>query len=341
MTRTAIATALTAAVAGLALASPAAAAGPDAGLYGATDPTYDGVFRQSLALIALDDAGATIPTSAVDWLTGQQCLDGAFLAYRASIRTACPAPDPANFTGPDSNATAMAVMALAQVGKREASDRAARILVSWQNADGGWGYIPGSPSDVNSTGLALQALDRSTDGEIRAENRGRAYLTRTMGQCTKGTAALPFQAGGPGNDYASAQALAGLGTALPIQQTPDRDTPTQRCTASTATKLSNFLTARLRQSKGVLPNSMDPAKPDYNATIWAVLGLEGAGRPEKDFSNALTALKRNGKAWATDGGVVQAGRAAALALVSETTGTDPRSFGGTNYVSMLAGSIRK
>lgn len=341
MSRTAIATAITAAVASLALAAPASAAGPDAGLYGATDPTYDGVFRQSLALIALDDAGAPIPKSAIDWLAGQQCLDGAFLSYRASIRTACPAPDAANFTGPDSNSTAMAAMALAAVGRRDAADRAAKALVSWQNADGGWGYIPGGASDVNSTGLALQALDRSTNDEVRAEKRGRAYLTRTMGQCTKGTAALPFQAGGPANDYASAQALAGLGTALPIQQAPDTYTPTQQCTVSTATKLSNFLAARLRQGKGVLPNSMDPAKPDYNATVWAVLGLEGAGRPAKDIASAVSALKANGKSWATDGGTVQAGRAAALALTAETTGADPRSFGGTNYVSMLTGSIRR
>ena len=341
MSRTALATAVTAAFATLALATPANAAGPDAGLYGATDPTYDGVFRQSLALVALDEAGAPIPATAVDWLAGQQCLDGAFVSYRASIRTACPAPDAANFSGPDSNSTALAAMALAAVGRREAADRASKVLVSWQNADGGWSYIPGGDSDVNSTALALQALDRSTNDEARAEARGRAYLTRTMGQCTKGTAALPFQAGGPANDYASAQALAGLGTALPIRQAPDAQTPTQRCTATTAAKLSNFLAARLRQGNGVLPNSMDPAKPDYNATIWAVLGLEGAGRPQKDIAGAVSALKRNGKAWATDGGTVQAGRAAALALAAETTGSDPRSFGGTNYVSMLAGSIRK
>jgi hypothetical protein len=337
--------ALTAALAGVAasalLISPAAAAGPDAGLYGAGDPTYDGVFRQSLALTALNGAGAKIPASAIDWLASQQCLDGAFVSYRPSIRTACPVPDPENFTGPDSNSTAMAAMALAAVGRMGAADKASKILVSWQNADGGWSYIPGGASDVNSTALALQALDRSTNDEVRAETRGRTYLVRQLGACNKGSAGLPFQGGGAINDFASAQALAGLGTALPVQEQPDQYTPSQKCTVKTATKLSNFLVDRLKQSAGVLPNSMDPAKPDYSATIWAVIGLEGAGRPAKQFASSISALKRNGKAWVTGNGAVDAGRAAAMALVAETTGANAKSFGGTNYVSLIAQSLRK
>lgn len=341
MSRIAVSAAIAAIATSLTLAAPAVAAGPDAGLYGAGDPTYDGVYRQSLAIIALDDAGVAVPKAAIDWLAGQQCLDGAFVAYRASIRTACPAPDPENFAGPDSNSTALAAMALDHIGRTDAATRATRTLVSWQNADGGWSYIPGGASDVNSTALALLALDRSTNDEVRAEARGRTYLLRTMGACTKGTAALPYQAGGPANDYASAQALTGLGPSLPIQETPDRYTPTQRCTAKTATKLTNFLVSRLRQTNGVLPNSMDPSKPDYNATIWAVLGLEGAGAKSKDYASAVKALKANGKAWTMADGTVNANRAAAMALVSETVGDNPRSFGGTNYVSLLTGSLRK
>lgn len=325
----------------LLIGSPAFAASPDAGLYGAGDPTYDGVYRQSIALIALDDAGATIPKSAIDWLLSQQCLDGAFVSYRASIRTACPVPDPANFTGPDTNSTAVAAMALAALGKNDPAKKASALLVTWQNADGGWGFIPGGASDVNSTGLVLQTLDRSTNGEVRAEARGRTYLTRQLGTCSKGAAGLPYQTGGAVNDYASAQALAGLSTALPIQETPDKYTASQKCTVATTTKLANFIANRLKAANGVLPSSVDAAKPDYNATIWAVLGLEGAGRPAQQFTSAVKALKAKGKAWTTDGGAVDANRAAAMAMVAETVGENPRSFGGANYISLLAGSLRK
>ena len=47
------------------------------------------------------------PTSAVDWLTGQQCADGGFAAYRADATKACDAK-----TMLDTNATAAAVQAL-------------------------------------------------------------------------------------------------------------------------------------------------------------------------------------------------------------------------------------
>ena len=107
------------AVAGISLASisaisPAMAVSPDAGLFGSMDPTYDGVFRQSVAVLALAPLNK-VPAESVTWLKSQQCLDGSFEEYRKSIRTACATPDPVKFTGADSNATALAVMALRAV----------------------------------------------------------------------------------------------------------------------------------------------------------------------------------------------------------------------------------
>lgn len=62
--------------------SPSPVAAP-AALYGRSDPTYDGVWRQSLALTALANAKVTPADSAVGWLTGQQCADGGWPSFRA------------------------------------------------------------------------------------------------------------------------------------------------------------------------------------------------------------------------------------------------------------------
>lgn len=112
------------AVLGMAIASaaaPAAIAAPTptpstvlpSGLYGTGDPTYDGVWRQSLALLAQDTVGLKPAAKAVDWLTGQPCDNGAFPSYRADATKPCDAKLPL-----DSNASAAAVQALAALGGR-------------------------------------------------------------------------------------------------------------------------------------------------------------------------------------------------------------------------------
>lgn len=93
--------------------------GQDAGLYGAQDPTYDGAYRQGLALVALAAAGVkgTATAAARGWLTGQQCAtDGGWEAYRTDLSLACTAPDPSTYSGPDTNSTALAIEGLAAQG---------------------------------------------------------------------------------------------------------------------------------------------------------------------------------------------------------------------------------
>jgi hypothetical protein len=135
--------------------------GPDAGLFGAADPSFDGAFRQGLALTALVAAGVAPADLAAGtgWLTAQQCANGALQAYRADTSQPCGPTSPSTFSGPDSNSTALAVMALAAVGDPAVADG-----VTWLNDnrddDGGWAYYPGpsSVSDPNSTGLAMLAV---------------------------------------------------------------------------------------------------------------------------------------------------------------------------------------
>ena len=67
----------TATAAGVLLATAPALAG-DAGLYGSSDPTFDGVYRQSLSVLALEASDRKVPASAIKWLKKQQCADGGF-----------------------------------------------------------------------------------------------------------------------------------------------------------------------------------------------------------------------------------------------------------------------
>ena len=64
-----------------------------------------------------------------------------------------PGPDPAAYSGPDSNSTAMAAMALRAAGENQAARAAVRYLRGIQNRDGGFPYYAGGTSDANSTGL--------------------------------------------------------------------------------------------------------------------------------------------------------------------------------------------
>lgn len=133
------------------------------GLYGGADPTFDGAFRQSIALAGLVAVGATPPAAAVTWLVDQQCdapatAAGGYLGYRADTTVDCPEPDPIGFTGPDTNSTALAAQALVATGQASAADAALDFLAAAQDADGGFGYIGGAASDPNSDALAIQAI---------------------------------------------------------------------------------------------------------------------------------------------------------------------------------------
>ncbi len=132
------------------------------GLYGKSDPTYDGAFRQSLAILGLAAVGQPEDTTALDWLSAQQCggadlaVQGGWQAYRAPAAP-CIDPDPTTFTGVDSNSTAMAFQALTAAGVAPAAD-ALGWLGRAENPTGGWGLVPGVADDPDSTALAIQAV---------------------------------------------------------------------------------------------------------------------------------------------------------------------------------------
>ncbi|MDH4160655.1 MAG: terpene cyclase/mutase family protein, partial [Actinomycetota bacterium] len=198
---------------GLALASPPAgaaetSAGRDparTGLYGAQDPTYDGVYRQGLTILALTDAGAEVDRSAIQWLRRQQCGNGRWTSFRSDLGTRC---------GPaDSNATAVAVMALTALGRSAAPTRGLEWLVAHQQVGGGWEYSKGWGADANSTGLVVQALiARGVDPQtVTNGGSGLDFLASVQLGCSAAPddrGALAYLSEDPlvANDYATAQA---------------------------------------------------------------------------------------------------------------------------------------
>ncbi len=214
------------------------------GLYGSADPTYDGVFRQSLGLLGISAAGGEPAEDAVRWLLDQQCSDGGFMAFNPDPSGACVAPDPANFAGEDTNSAALAAQALAGIGQGAEADAAIAFLQDARNSDGGWPYIPGGDSDPNSTGLALMAL--STNG-TKVDQDAVDYVASLQVGCgnpaaERGGVASPYSGGAP-DVLSTVQAVPGVAglslldgpaTSAPwIEGVPDFSCPVDQSTAET------------------------------------------------------------------------------------------------------------
>jgi|GEM_PF-1040909 len=206
----------------------------ETGLYGAGDPTYDGVYRQGLAILGLEAHGVVAPQAAVDWLVTQQCdnttpgAGGGWTAYRADVSEACPAPDSNLFTGPDTNSTALAVQALSANGTMPTEDPIS-FLEAAQGDDGGFPFVSGGVVDPNSTALVIQALlaaGEDIHAPDWATDDGDPMTSLVAWQLTTGAdagaLASPFS-GGAADLYATRQAIWGLAEApFPLQATPGR-----------------------------------------------------------------------------------------------------------------------
>ncbi|BAU82883.1 secreted protein [Streptomyces laurentii] len=355
--------------AGVAAAAPSPTPSPvtvPAGLYGKGDPTYDGVWRQSLAFLAQRTSGIQPADQPVEWLLAQQCADGGFASFR---------PDPAGApcdakTVMDTNATAAAVQALIAVAPQSAdpekTKQAAQAGAAWlkgaQNADGGWSYNPAAPggpatpSDANSTSLVIGALAaakvrpsavKSADGKTPYD----ALVTFALPCAGKevkdgGAGAFAYQPDKTGklvaNDDATAAAtLAGLGKGLTArgaepQQTPacvDTNPPTPDGTAANG---AAYLTGRLAKTGHLDVPPMPGAEnatvlPDYGNTADAVVALAAAGA-KKEARGALAWLEKNAGEWAKTNGP---GAYAQLVFAAHAMETDPRSFGTLDLIEQL------
>ncbi|WP_320782845.1 prenyltransferase/squalene oxidase repeat-containing protein [Streptomyces sp. CRN 30] len=339
-----------------AAAAPAVAADPSpspsspalpSGLYGTTDPTYDGVWRQSLALLAQTTADVRPADKAVDWLTGQQCADGAFAPYRADPAAKCDAETPV-----DTNSTAAAVQALAAVGGQQKTVKdAVAWLKSVQNEDGGWGYTPGGASDANSTSVVIGALTAVTTHLSKVVNGGKAPYDALLSFALPcgdadgdgdGGGAFAFQPDDKGKLTANADATAaGVLGALGKGLAPEAGkaaTPTcadgsgtagpERAAANGAAWLADAV-AKDGHLTSALAGAED--QPDYGNTADAVVALAAQGGAER-AAKPLAWLEENAGDWASRSGPAAY---AQLIFAAHATGTDPRDFGGTDLVAAL------
>lgn len=331
--------------------SPKPSAKLPAGLYGTKDPTYDGVWRQSLALLGQDAAGAVPAKKAVDWLVNQQCASGGFAAYRADAKAAC-----GKKTLVDSNSTAIAVQALAALGGHDDEATAAvEWLESVQNKDGGWGYMPGGPSDANSTSVvigALTAADKEPEDVLAGKKKSPydALLDLQLGCGRKASeqgafAYQPDKSGklAPNLDATAAAALAGHGKNLIVEPAGGNeevepldcgatDSMDQREPDEAAAGAAAHLAAALKKDghlEAVAPGADKPV-PDYANTADAAIALAAGGH--RDAAQVpLKWLEKNSAAWTKDN---PAGLAV-LVLAARAAGENPRAFGGADLVRQL------
>lgn len=325
--------------------STATASPPPTGLYGAADPTYDGVWRQSYALLALHTAGVTPAPAAVGWLTAQQCADGGFPSFRAD--TAKPCVPKAE----DTNATGIAVQALAALGGHgPAVGKATAWLKSVQNADGGWSYNPGGASDPDSTAVVIGAFKAAGTDAPAAKSGPTAYDALRGFQF--GCAAKPAERGAFGypmngklsvNAKATADAVRGArGAGFVVSPPAERPAAAPECAASkdaytalgaeaSADAAAAYLTAQLTAGGDhltALTPGADQPTPDYGTTADAVVALAAGGQLAPARA-AYTWLTANSATWAH----ANPAALAQLVLAAHATGNDPRAASGTSGAS--------
>lgn len=321
----------------------------NAGLFGTQDPTFDGVYRQGLAMTGLTAVNQRVPKAALTWLLHQQCGNGSFTSYRANVSAKCAAPDPQAYTGQDTNATAMAAMALNAVDQPAPAKSALRYLRDQQNADGGFPWFRGGASDTNSTGLILATMKGFDLGKSARKQVDRAerYLRKAQLQCdvpVRQRGMLQFQLGlGTPDALGTAQGLVGTMTTLPAsplaltgRKLTCKDGAVVGRPDVAATTLY-ALTGELKRNGGLLPSSFGPG-PDVSASATAATALAASDWKPGVLRTTVKALKRATGEYVLTDGSTNAGATGTLLLAAGMTGANPKSFGGVNLVKTLKGS---
>ncbi|MFF5972322.1 prenyltransferase/squalene oxidase repeat-containing protein [Streptomyces sp. NPDC012769] len=361
--------------AGTAAAAPSPTPSPakvPAGLYGTSDPTYDGVWRQSLAFLAQRTSGIQPADQAVDWLLGQQCANGAFASYRPEPAKPCDAR-----TMLDSNATAVAVQALTAVKRQSAdpakTEKAAKAGADWlksvQNKDGGWSYSPGGPSDANSTSIVMSAFAAAgvRSGDLKSAGGKTPYdalLTFAMpcadpavkDGAAAGASRADGRSGGGGAfayqpdktgkllanaDATAAATLAGLGKGITARGAQPQQSPTctdlpkptaQRAALNGASHLAGLLASSGHLTTPPMPGATETAAQPDYGNTADAVVALAAAGAKKEATGALTWLEKNSAAWAKTGGPAAY---AQLVFAAHAMDTDPRSFGTVDLLEQL------
>ena len=311
------------------------------GLFGQSDPTYDGVYRQAVAIIGLVAVGERVPPTAVQWLLRQQCRNGSLAAFRPDTSAPCPIADPASYTGPDSNSTALAAMALGLLGtgtpKRDARALAATAARTWlsrtQLPGGGWSWIAGLAPDSVSTSMAITTLGRAGDA------RATRWLGRHMD--VEAGCAMRFQAGMNPDPLSSAWtflATQGSPTYRPIRGA--RVAASCPMDANSLVGSGAAIAASLVAGNGQIPSAYDPEATDWNGTALGTLGMTQRNGSLTAMRLGLAALESNVDAYVVIAGDDNPGALGTLLMVAHAARANPRDFGGQDLVTRLLATLR-
>ena len=319
-----------------AAASPAAPA--PAGLFGNADPTYDAVMRQSTAIMGLVAVGHRVPAAAAAWLIAQQCKDGSFASYRADPNAPCPRPDITAYTGPDSNSSASALMALALLAEgkpsRDAKNKAAQKARAWLSAQqlpgGAWPWLRGLSPDAISTAMSVTALGRD-----RASTRWLARQVDAEADCV-----ARFQPG------AAADPLSTVWTFLSTQGSPTFSgsrsfDPSECSNADAARSTGAWIAATLIAGDGTIASAWDPSTIDWNSTALGTLGMTQRNGSAEALRLGLAALQAHVDDYVVTAAGDSPGSLGTLLMVAHAAKVDPRDFGGHDLIARLLATMQK
>lgn len=162
-------------------------------------------------------AGEALPQSGVDYIRSNSCPSGGF-----GSRNHCD-------SGPDVNATAWAINVLVAAGR--ASDpavaAAAEYMRSVQNDDGGFGRSANTPTNSDSTGLALSAVQALGENPQKApwrrsDQANPVYALRALQHRSGGF--RTFASDSEPNGISTVNAVPGMaGASYPIPPIPPND----------------------------------------------------------------------------------------------------------------------
>jgi LPXTG-motif cell wall-anchored protein len=323
------------------------------GLYGSQDPTFDGVYRQSLSLLALAAAGRAPARSAVAWLLAEQCADGGFQSFRAKPGQPCAKPSSSTFSGEDVNSTGIAVQALHAVGHDAAAMKALAWLTGHQSADGGWAYYPdgaaGNDPDANSSALGLSAY--LALGRTPPSPGGVSPYDALLGMQVGCAGAVDdrgaFTFSATANDYATVQAALAVGGGfLPVAaHAGANDAPAATCpgpawtAAQSADYAAGYLVRRMTANGHVVPDPFNPGQTDYGTTANAVIALVATGHGSAEATAALAVLAAHQSAFTVKSGADLPGALGTLVLAAVAGGENPSAFGGSDLTARLAATL--
>ena len=294
------------------------------------------VFKQALGLIGQvrGGAGEAAVAAPAAYLRGLQAADGGW-----------PSLIPSGGAASDVDSTAVAVMALTLV-PGDAAATAAQRGIAWiagtQLADGAFpGFAPpgSAPAhSTNSTALALQALRLSAGNHTAQITKAVSFLAGTQ----NADGGFDIDSANDFSDLrATTQVVAGIVGRSYATLLHDLGASAHAVTGAA------YLVGRLTDGTH-LESSFDDGQGgvvtfvDYGLTADLALALASANSQDAVLAKVVGYLRAHVGDYADPAGVAggpYGGSAGKLAVLAESTGQDPASFGGVDLLTLLTSNV--